>query len=147
MHISSVQEHLGAQLRRLCAALRMDAENPISLLDELLGPHGARPLTQPPAWPSGVADDNSPIEFSVAYNETGPPALRILAEVLGAAPGVPDNLAATYEFLDRQTVRHGLHLGRLDAVRDLFEPAVPEAVFALWCSLVFRTGHPPDLNV
>src|ERR1044072_5792342 len=72
MQISSVLDHLGGQLSRLCTVLGMDPEIPVSLLADLLGPHGIRPLTQPPAWPSDVADDNSPVEFSVAYNDTEP---------------------------------------------------------------------------
>ncbi|WP_084598915.1 tryptophan dimethylallyltransferase family protein [Actinoplanes subtropicus] len=125
----------------------MNPATPAELLTDLLGPHGSRPLSKPPAWPSDVADDNSPVEFSVAWNRTEPPSLRILAEVVDAAPGVHANMAAAYDFLDRQTARHGLRTDRLDAVRDLFASASPDAVFALWCSLVFRSGRHPEFKV
>ena len=147
MQITSVLDHLGGQLYRLCTVLGMDPENPVELLGDLLGPHRNRPLALPPAWPSDVADDNSPVEFSIAYNETEPPSLRILAEVVDAAPGVRANMSAAYDFLDRQTARYGLATDRLDAVRDLFEAVGPEAVFALWCSLVFRAGRRPEFKV
>jgi DMATS type aromatic prenyltransferase len=143
----SVLDHLGGQLGRLCAVLGMDPEDPAELLTDLLGPHGARPLAKPPAWPSEVADDNSPIEFSVAYNQTEPPSLRILAEVADAAPGVHANMAAAYDFLDRQSARYGLDTDRLDSVRDVFAAVGPEAAFALWCSLVFRSGRRPEFKV
>jgi DMATS type aromatic prenyltransferase len=125
----------------------MDPEDPANLLKDLLGPHGVRPLSQPPVWPSEVADDNSPIEFSVAYNQTEPPSLRILAEVVDAAPGMHANMAAAYAFLDRQTARYGLSTDRLDSIRDVFAAIGPEAVFALWCSLVFRDGRPPEFKI
>jgi len=147
MQALSVLDHIGGQLARLCEILGMDPGDPAELLEDLLGPHAARPLSKSPAWPSDVADDNSPVEFSVAWNQTEPPSLRILAEVVDAAPGVHANMASAYDFLDRQTARHGLRTDRLDAVRDLFGAACPDAVFALWCSLVFRTGRRPEFKV
>ncbi len=147
MQALSVLDHIGGQLGRLCEVLGMDPGDPAELLKDLLGPHGDRPLSKSPAWPSEVADDNSPVEFSVAWNQTEPPSLRILAEVIDAAPGVHANMASTYDFLDRQTARHGLRTDRLDAVRDLFGAACPDAAFALWCSLVFRSGRRPEFKV
>lgn len=125
----------------------MDPATPVDLLAGILGEHGSRPLSAPPAWPSDVADDHSPIEFSVAYNDTEPPALRILAEVLGPAPGVRANMSAAYEFLDSQTARFGLSTRRLDSVRDLFASTDPQGPFALWCSLVFRSGRQPEFKI
>jgi DMATS type aromatic prenyltransferase len=94
-----------------------------------------------------VADDHSPIEFSVAYNENEPPALRILAEVIGEKPGPRANMCAAYEFLDSQSKRFGLSTARLDSVRDLFAAEHPQGPFGLWCSLVFRSGRRPEFKV
>ena len=47
----SVLDHLGGQLGQLCAVLGMDPETPNSLLTDLLGECGTRPLSEPPAWP------------------------------------------------------------------------------------------------
>ena len=143
----SVLGHLGGQLSRLCEVLEMDPATPVDLLTGLLGAHGSRPLSEPPAWPSDVADDHSPIEFSVAYNENEPPALRVLAEVLGPSPGARANMSAAYEFLDSQSKRFGLSTARLDSVRDLFATEHPQGLFALWCSLVFRSGRQPEFKV
>jgi len=147
MRSLSVLGHLGGQLGRLCDVLDMDQATPVDLLTGLLGVHGSRPLSDPPAWPSDIADDHSPVEFSVAYNDNEPPALRILAEVLGPAPGVRANMSATYNFLDSQSARFGLSTKRLDSVRDLFATEHPQGVFGLWCSLVFRSGRQPEFKV
>jgi DMATS type aromatic prenyltransferase len=148
----SVLEHLAGQLNPLCRVLDLDPDTPLDLLAGLLGPHGARSLAEPPAWPSDVADDHSPVEFSVAFNDTEPPALRILAEVPGVPPGIQANTRAAYEFLTANAARFGLATDRLDAVADVFDPALsntgqPPGTFALWCSLVFRHGRDPEFKV
>lgn len=143
----SVMDRLGNQLDRLCSVVGIDPAAPLALLSEVLGVHGSRSLADPPVWPSGVADDHTPIEFSLAYNETEPPALRILAEVIAPAPGVSENMAATYEFLHRHAGPHGLSTGRLDLVRDLFSTDRPHGEFGLWISLVFRAGRRPEFKV
>ena len=143
----TVFDHLGGQLDRLCQVLAMDPATPRDLLAGILGPHRERPLSEPPAWPSDVADDHSSVEFSIAYNDTESPALRILAEVPGTPPGVAGNMAAAYEFLAGQTARFGLSTHRLEAVRDLFTVEDPQGNFGLWCSLVFRRGRSPEFKV
>ncbi|RAK43203.1 DMATS type aromatic prenyltransferase [Actinoplanes lutulentus] len=143
----SVFDHLGGQIRRLCDVVGIDPATPVELLSELLGAHGSRPLDAPPAWPSDVADDHTPIEFSIAYNDSEPPALRILAEAFGTTPGVRANALATYDFLHAQAERYGLSTRRLEAVRDLFATESPQGDFVLWLSLVFRNGHPPEFKV
>ncbi|WP_229074712.1 tryptophan dimethylallyltransferase family protein [Actinoplanes sp. DH11] len=125
----------------------MDPEAPLRLLTELLGEHGSRPLTEPPVWPSDVADDHTPVEFSIAWNEGEPPALRILAEAFAPVPSVRANALATDEFLRAQAARYGLSTRRLDAIRDLFDTATPHGDFVLWISLVFRNGRPPEFKV
>ncbi|MEV6345302.1 tryptophan dimethylallyltransferase family protein [Actinoplanes sp. NPDC051851] len=143
----SVSDHLGGQMSRLCGVLGLDPSAPVELLGELLGPHRNRPLSAPPAFLSDVADDHSPVEFSIAYNESEPPALRILAEGFGARPGVRENHAANLDFLRAQSERYGLSTTRLDAVRDLFTTANPQGDFVLWLSLVFRSGRRPEFKV
>jgi hypothetical protein len=140
-------DRLGTQLDRLCRVVGIDPATPLELLSGILGEHGSRPLSAPPVWPSGVADDHTPIEFSLAYNETEPPALRILAEVLAPVPGVSENMAATFEFLQRHAGRFGLSTRRLDMVRDLFTSDDPQGDFGLWISLVFRAGRQPEFKV
>jgi DMATS type aromatic prenyltransferase len=143
----SLFDHLDGQLTRLCAVAGTDPETPGHLLRELLGEHGSRPLTDPPAWPSNVADDHTPVEFSIAFNEGEPPTLRILGEVIGSPPDAAANMRAAYRFLDSQAFRFGLSTSRLNSVRDLFAVERPQGEFALWYSLVFRSGRRPELKV
>ncbi|WP_328341067.1 tryptophan dimethylallyltransferase family protein [Micromonospora sp. NBC_00421] len=142
-----LSDRLGDQLRRLCAAVGIGAAEPLELLEGLLGPAGPQPLSAPPPWPSNVADDHTPVEFSVAFSPTEPPTVRILGETLGAPPGRLANMLATQRFLDTQAHRAGLSTSRLDSVRDLFATYDPQGVFALWCSLVFRSGRRPEFKV
>lgn len=140
-------DRLGTQLERLCGVVGIDPAAPVELLSGVVGVHGSRPLSAPPVWRSGVADDHTPIEFSLAYNETEAPALRILAEVLAPVPGVSENMAATYEYLHRHADRYGLSTSRLDTVRDLFAGDRPQGDFGIWISLVFRAGRRPEFKV
>lgn len=147
MRGSSVFEHLSGQVVRLCKVAGTDPEVPLDLLGDLLGSIASRPLSEPPAWPSNVADDHTPVEFSVAYSDGEPPVLRILAEALGSPPGALTNLSAAYRFLGIQARRFGLSTSRFDAVRDLFATEDPQGEFALWYSLVFRSGRRPEFKV
>ncbi|MDG4830798.1 tryptophan dimethylallyltransferase family protein [Solwaraspora sp. WMMD1047] len=147
MDASSLAERLSDQLRQLCEVVGADSTAPLDLLADLLGPAGSRPLSEPPAWPSNIADDHTPVEFSIAYNENEPPALRILAEAQGSPPGVLANLSAAHRFMDRQGHRFNLSSSRYEAVRDIFASGQPRGDFALWHSLVFRSGRRPELKV
>lgn len=143
----SLSDRLGDQLKRLCEAGGIASAEPVELLENLLGPAGSQPLSAPPRWPSDIADDHTPVEFSIAFSATEPPTVRILGETLGAPPGRSANTAATRRFLDRQAHRAGLSTSRLDSVRDLFTTDDPQGAFALWCSLVFRNGRRPEFKV
>ncbi|WP_213450700.1 tryptophan dimethylallyltransferase family protein [Rhizomonospora bruguierae] len=143
----SVFEHTNGQLARLCEVVGVDPDAPIELLRDLLGPTGSRRLSEPPAWPSDIADDHTPVEFSVAYNRAEPPSLRILGEALGAPPGARANLSAAHRLLRAQAHRSGLSTSRLDRVRNVFATDAPQGEFALWFSLVFRARRRPEFKV
>lgn len=143
----SLGEHLSRQLARLCQVTETDPKLPLDLLNDLLGSTGSRPLSAPPAWSSDVADDHSPVEFSIAFNRGEPPALRVLAEPFASPPGTTANQYAAYRFLATQADRFGLATSRLDSLRDLFVSRHPQGAFALWLSLVFRRGRGPEFKV
>ncbi|HEX5540802.1 MAG TPA: tryptophan dimethylallyltransferase family protein [Micromonospora sp.] len=140
-------QRVSSQLVRLCEIAGTNPDAPLELLGELLGPTGSRPLSKPPAWPSNIADDHTPVEFSVAFNTAGPPTLRVLGEALGSPPGALTNLTATHNFLETQARRFGLSTSRLDSVRDLFATEHPQGEFVLWYSLVFHRGCQPEVKV
>jgi hypothetical protein len=72
----SLFDCLSTQLTRLSAVVGTDPAVPIELVADLLGPAANRSLDQPSPWPSDVADDHSPVEYSIAFNETEPPTRR-----------------------------------------------------------------------
>jgi DMATS type aromatic prenyltransferase len=104
-------------------------------------------LSNSAPWPSGVADDNTPFEFSTAYAAGEPVTVRVLVEPTAAEPSAQGNLDAALDVVDALARRYRLPLTRFQAIRDLFLPADPQGEFALWFSLVFRRGAPPDVKV
>src|SRR6266536_1977433 len=138
---------MGRQWERLCEIFGADSVSANALLADLLGPTGSRALSQPPAWTSNVADDHTPVEFSIAFNENEHPTLRILGEALGPQPSVARNLSAAHRFLRTQAVQFGLSMSRFDSVRDLFATENPQGEFVLWHSMVFRRGERPKFKV
>jgi DMATS type aromatic prenyltransferase len=117
------------------------------LLGHLLGAAGSRPLSEPPRWPSNIADDNTPVEFSVAFNRNERPSLRMLAEALAPNPSPADNRSAALRFLDFADRHFGLSMSMLDRIRDVFLPENPDGEFSLWHSIVFRGRHRPEFKV
>jgi DMATS type aromatic prenyltransferase len=87
------------------------------------------------------------VEFSVAFNLHGGMTLRILGEALASPAGPATNLAAAHRFLDAQADRWGLSTSRFARVRDLFAKPDPDAVFALWFSLMFSAGRQPEFKI
>jgi DMATS type aromatic prenyltransferase len=143
----SLFEHLHTQLINLCKCLDINSAIPRRLLAELLGATGSRSLSEPPAWPSNIADDHTPVEFSVAFSGCEPPSLRILGESQPAQPNPATILASGLSFLDLQKRRYGLSTSRFDLVRDLFVTSGPPDRFTLWHSLIFRNCQRPEFKV
>ncbi|GHF20035.1 prenyltransferase [Amycolatopsis deserti] len=121
--------------------------DPVDVLRELLGVAGARPLTEPPLWPSDVADDATPVEFSVAFDAGGERAVRILGETIPENPGHVANIHAAKRFLTHMAQRFDLRLDRFEAVEDLFLTERPQGKFTLWFSVILRPGRAPALKV
>ncbi|HEY2795620.1 MAG TPA: tryptophan dimethylallyltransferase family protein [Micromonosporaceae bacterium] len=124
----------------------MDPTTAGRLLADLLATTGTRPLSRPPIWPSGIADDHTPVEFSVAFNEHERPTLRILGEALDSAPTAATNALAARRFIATQAERFGLSLSQFDRVAKLFDTDDPAGGFALWLSLVFRHRRAPEFK-
>jgi DMATS type aromatic prenyltransferase len=94
-----------------------------------------------------VADDHTPLEFSVALDNTIPPALRLLGETIGDKPSAVNNARAFERVLRSAARDFDISTERYDQVRDLFLPEDSSAEFLLWYSTVFRAGHLPALKV
>jgi len=119
----------------------------VGLLADALGPGGFRPVSTSPAWPSDVADDHTPVEFSTAFAAGEPPTLRTIVEPTATRPSRAANTAAALATLDRMRRRGDVDTRRFDAVKDLFLPEQPQRDFAFWYSLVFRRGEAPSVKV
>ncbi|GAA1867097.1 tryptophan dimethylallyltransferase family protein [Asanoa iriomotensis] len=145
MDQTTLFDRLAGQLHRLSILTRTDPTVAGRLLADLLGPAGARPLDRAPAWPSGIADDHTPVEFSLAFHAGTPPTLRILAEAPADVLTPAAHLAAGHAFVRAQADRLTLSLAAFDRVRHLFMPNDPRAAFTLWHSLVF--ARRPELKV
>jgi hypothetical protein len=145
----SIRDFAVAQLQVLLRAVGLadSAERAMKLLAEALGPGSLRPLSPIPHWPSFVADDHTPVEFSVALTQNEPPAVRMIVESLAEQPDLRANVGAALGVLDRLAGEHQLDLRQLDLVRDLFLPDDPQGAFAFWYSLIVQPDVPPAIKV
>ncbi|WP_434446561.1 tryptophan dimethylallyltransferase family protein [Lentzea sp. E54] len=112
-----------------------------------MGPGSRLPLSSVPHWASFVADDHTPVEFSVALAHDEPPVVRMIVESLAEQPGSRANLTEALGVLDRLAARHQVRLGQLDLVRDLFLPDDPQGAFAFWYSLIVQASAAPAIKV
>jgi DMATS type aromatic prenyltransferase len=145
-------ETLAGQAERKLAALAAAfglggrCEEIRGCLVDLLGPHGARPIDAPPAWPSDICDDHGPFEFSVSLNRRQT-ALRILVETGGASPSFEDLQAAGEAKTAALAAGFGVPLDRLRGIEDLFRGAAPPASLARWHAVAFEGADPPAVKV
>ncbi|MFJ9624926.1 tryptophan dimethylallyltransferase family protein [Streptomyces sp. NPDC101181] len=147
---TTVGEHVLGQLRRLGATVGLGASDTArcgqAVLDSL-GDAVRRPLSLPPASPSFLADDHSPVEFSLACTPDAAPALRMLVEP-GWAHGTPGgNGVAGLAAVRAMAERWNFATDRLDALEDLFFPAGAQGPLALWYALDLRAGEAPGVKV
>ncbi|WP_229680111.1 tryptophan dimethylallyltransferase family protein [Saccharopolyspora thermophila] len=137
----------GTQLKNLCEVVGIDESAALRLLSDVLGPAAQRPLSEPPIYPSDVADDATPVEYSLQFQDDGSRRLRILAEALPAHPGPAANLAAARQLVDALADRYHLALDRLRSVQDLFSPDEPQGKFSWWFSFIFDASGAPKFKV
>lgn len=145
----SLHDYTGTQLSALCRAVDYPESNDesIRLLHEMLSPAGARPLSEPPLWESDIADDKTPIEFSIAFDVNGSPTVRFLVEPVAVRPSHRANRELSTRLLHSLSERFGFSLARFHAISDLFLPEEPRGKFMLWYSLVLRPNGPPDVKL
>lgn len=143
----SLLEHVDSQLGRLCDQVGVDRRLAGRLLTDLLGSAASEPLSAGPVSPSNVADDGSPVEFSIAFNERGRPALRVLGEALGQHTDGSRRLSYAHRFISIQARRFGLSTSRFERVRELFSADDPRGDFGIWHSMIFRGTRRPEFKV
>lgn len=142
--------HTARQLLRLSEVVGLgaeDAEVYARTLTEMLGPVAERPLDLPPATPTFLSDDHTPVEFSLAFVPDAAPTLRVLLEP-GCGAGTPAHSGRTGLRIVREAARRwGFTTDPLDELEDLFFPPSPEGPLALWCALELRPGGVPRIKV
>lgn len=154
---SSVFGLARAQLAAVVSALGLDHDDPDGagllrdLFDELVaGPTGDPSLDMAPRW-SGLSDDCTPVEFSVAFRPNGAD-LRVLVE----AQADPPTPGTYWRSSGRLTEWFGRRIGssssRLAEVEDLFTPvdrpsAGPPPLFVAMHAAEVRVDGPPRVKL
>lgn len=128
---SSLYEHVSDQLRKLCAVLGLPPNAPLNGLRAPIDPIAGRSLAEPPPWPTGVSDDHTPVEYSIACDAGKPPVLRILGETIAGQPSRRANMWAALQLVDTLATRLDLALDRFDRVRQVFLDGDPQHDFTL----------------
>jgi DMATS type aromatic prenyltransferase len=142
-----LREHVNEQLRALCEVVGLPDRGPLGTVGALLAPIGGSPLNEPAPWPTGVSDDHTPVEFSVACDVGKPPTLRVLGETVAAQPGRRTNLGCALNLLDVLSSRFNLALDRFRQLRQVFLDREPQHDFAMWFSMVHRQASVPQVKV
>ncbi len=136
-----------AQLRALCDAAGFGNSKGriVGTFEALAKFCKDRNLDLPPRW-SGVTDDCTPFEFSIAIGG-GPPSIRFLLETQDD-PASPATYWTAGMRLTKWLARtYGVDLKRFDRVKDLFVPTDPLAYSAIWHGADFRLGGLPLFKV
>jgi len=147
---TTLGDHVLGQLLRLGATVGLSKADAALygqiLLDSLSGA-AQRPLSLPPASPSFISDDHTPVEFSLACTSDAAPVLRVLVEPGCARSGMTDSARAGLEVIRTMATRWDFSTDQLDALEDLFFPAPAEGPLALWYALDLRPGGVPGVKI
>ncbi|HET9383346.1 MAG TPA: tryptophan dimethylallyltransferase family protein [Streptomyces sp.] len=138
------------QVGRLCDAAGLgpaDARGYADTIVEALGAPAGRPLILPPAAPTFLSDDHTPLEYSLSFTPDRAPVLRVLLDPGCGTGGLAESGRAGLDFVRRAARRWNFSTTRLDDLADLFLPPDPEGPLALWCALELRPGGVPKVKV
>lgn len=138
----------GERLSALCDAAgdRSALEELSRLFSQLSAPWGQDLIGAAPRYPSNVADDQAPFEFSIAFSG-GAPEVQFYVEPLGEPPSLESNMVVGRALLDAVAAQLGLPLRRLHAVADLFFPPRPQGAFTLWIGVSSAAGRAAQFKV
>ncbi|WP_411084658.1 tryptophan dimethylallyltransferase family protein [Streptomyces sp. cmx-18-6] len=143
-------DHVLGQLRRLGAIVGL-SETDTALYGQVLlaslAGAAQRPLSLPPASPSFLSDDHTPVEFSLACRADQAPSLRVLLEPGWVHGTMEDSARAGLEAIRAIADRWNFPTGQLDALEDLFFPTAAQGPLALWYALDLRPGRAPGVKV
>ncbi|MFJ8826966.1 tryptophan dimethylallyltransferase family protein [Streptomyces sp. NPDC102467] len=147
---TTLGDHVLGQLRRLGATVGLsEADTALygQVLLDSLSDAARRPLSLPPATPSFLSDDHTPVEFSLACTSDAAPVLRVLVEPGWAHGDMGDSARAGLDAIRTMAARWDFSTDQLDALEDLFFPSSAEGPLALWYALDLRAGGVPGVKV
>lgn len=129
----------------MCVGFGDDTASVLDTFNRLLSQWGNIPLNHESGWVSDISDDNTPIEFSVFISE-GRVQVRVLLETQGEEPTLISYRAAALAFTEHIEREFGADLTRFRKIQDIFLPEEMQGKFALWHSVVFDRGRPPQFK-
>ncbi|WP_405679040.1 prenyltransferase [Streptomyces sp. NBC_01511] len=147
---TTLGDHVHGQLLRLGAVVGLrEADTALygQILLDSLSDTARRPLSLPPASPSFLSDDHTPVEFSLACTANADPVLRVLVEPGCAHADMADSARAGLGVIRAMAGRWDFSTDQLDALEDLFFPTDAEGPLALWYALELRPGGVPGIKV
>ncbi|MFD8260202.1 tryptophan dimethylallyltransferase family protein [Streptomyces griseoluteus] len=147
---TTLGNHVLGQLLRLGATVGLSEADTELYGQVLLGSFAGaahRPLSLPPASPTFLSDDHTPVEFSLAGTPDAAPALRVLVEPGWAHNDMGDSGRAGLEAIRAMATRWDFPTDQLDSLADLFLPADAQGPMALWYALDLRAGGVPGVKV
>lgn len=107
---------------------------------------GHHQIQEQPLWLSGIADDHTPFEFSVAIDDETP-ELRILCECQREGFNLWSNWRAGMKFNYWLMENYGASLARLNQVSDLFLPEDESVHFAMWHGACFLPNKKSEFKI
>ncbi|GLW53362.1 prenyltransferase [Kitasatospora phosalacinea] len=145
----TVGGHTARQLLALCELVGLDAGESAGYaraLTDALGPVVHRSLDLPPAVPTFLADDHTPVEFSLSFSPGTAPSLRVLLEPASGFGTPAESSRLGLRALRALARRWDISTEKLDLLQDLFLPDDPQGSFSLWAALELTPGGTPRLK-
>jgi DMATS type aromatic prenyltransferase len=141
-------EYGSERLRSLIAVCGMTRKTPeiMEVFRQMTTSWGDKVIEKTPLWLSGIADDHTPFEFSVAVN-SDVPELRILSEPQRDGFNLLSNWRAGMRLNYWLMENYEASLIRLNQVSDLFFPEDESAHFAMWHGACFLPDKKPEFKI
>ncbi|BAZ36825.1 hypothetical protein NIES4101_27450 (plasmid) [Calothrix sp. NIES-4101] len=118
----------------------------IQVFQQMTSFWGHNIIQDKPLWLSGIADDHTPFEFSVAIDGEEP-ELRILCESQQEGFNLISNWRAGMRFNYWLMENYDASLTRLNQVSDLFFPDDESAHFAMWHGACFLPNQKSEFKI
>ncbi len=141
-------EYASEKLQSLVDICGMKHKTPeiMEVFKQMTLPWGNNIIKDEPLWLSGIADDHTPFEFSVAI-DSDTPELRILCECQRESFNLLSNWRAGMKFNYWLMDNYGASLTRLNQVSDLFFPEDESAHFAMWHGVCFLPDKKSEFKI